>query len=233
MLTTVLHRPLLHLMSKARLLSCLTQSASQCKCNLIDQDSAHALPHSLRREALTVNSAQRNRIQSPLLRLPAEVRNKIYAYTLELVPTEIWRWHHEELYFWDRMFFVRSSREVFAETAAAYFELRLLPYHCVTLSVVKLPPRRSGLVLPITPSQFRMLGALAFSWYHAVGLKSGKYCPFAHSGLRRLHISGAPEERIPRLLCEIRLRGWMENPRLKFTYTMYEDFGTPQWVPDA
>jgi len=73
---------------------------------------------------LTANSAQRNQLHSPLLRLPAEVRNKIFDLTLELSARS---WQHESHFHWDRLDLSRASRQIFAETAHAYFAVHLYP----------------------------------------------------------------------------------------------------------
>jgi hypothetical protein len=74
---------------------------------------------------LTVLSAiNSNQQQSPLLRLPAEIRNTIFSLAMNL--DEPGRFHSDhfvwEIPLWDRLELSRSCRQVFAEPAQAYFE---------------------------------------------------------------------------------------------------------------
>ncbi|KAH6879058.1 hypothetical protein BKA58DRAFT_453270 [Alternaria rosae] len=58
--------------------------------------------------------AQLNQYHSPLLRLPAELRNKIFDLALEISAKS---WQHKPDIHWDRLHLSRTSRQIFAETA--------------------------------------------------------------------------------------------------------------------
>ena len=73
---------------------------------------------------LTANSAQRNQLHSPLLRLSAEIRNKIFNIALDLSARS---WQHDSYFHWDRLNLSRASRQIFAETAHAYFAVHIYP----------------------------------------------------------------------------------------------------------
>lgn len=69
------------------------------------------------------NRAQSNQLASPLLRLPAELRNRIYDLALDLHTSDL----HEDHVTWERLSLAQSSRQLFAETAPQYFEKKMLP----------------------------------------------------------------------------------------------------------
>jgi hypothetical protein len=71
------------------------------------------------------HSAQRNQQVSILLRLPPELRMRVYDYVMDTdAAADIL---HHELWEWNRLEFSHTSRQIFAETAARYFEKKLLP----------------------------------------------------------------------------------------------------------
>lgn len=77
---------------------------------------------------LTANSARLNQYYSPLLRLPAELRNKIFDLALELSANS---WQHKSGLHWDRLHLSRTSRQIVAETAH-YFAIHIYPVACAT-----------------------------------------------------------------------------------------------------
>ncbi|KAF2831297.1 hypothetical protein CC86DRAFT_401838 [Ophiobolus disseminans] len=68
--------------------------------------------------------AHRSQQHSPLLRLPAELRNRIYTIAIEL---DISLYFHTEVLDWDRLHLYRTCRQIYAETAPQYFTSKLLP----------------------------------------------------------------------------------------------------------
>ncbi|KAI4685519.1 uncharacterized protein J4E84_006247 [Alternaria hordeiaustralica] len=81
-------------------------------------------PPTLIANASCLEIAQRNQRQSPLLRLPAEIRNKIFDLAQELSARS---WKHDSHFYWDRLELSRASRQIFAETAHAYFAIHIYP----------------------------------------------------------------------------------------------------------
>lgn len=71
-------------------------------------------------------------MNSPLLRLPAELRNLIYTFTLDLDMGVYRNASDEELKMiqplWDSLDFVRTSHQIYAETAHTYFDTKILPF---------------------------------------------------------------------------------------------------------
>lgn len=70
------------------------------------------------------HSVRINQKRSPLLRLPAELRSRIYDYVFDSKSIEILHDDHHE---WDRLDFSRTCRQIFSETAHDCFKNRLLP----------------------------------------------------------------------------------------------------------
>ncbi|KAF2831299.1 hypothetical protein CC86DRAFT_137468 [Ophiobolus disseminans] len=73
---------------------------------------------------LTNPSAYYNQHNSRLLRLPAEIRNRILELAMDIdgpAPSL-----HDEYPLWDRLDVSRTSRQIFAETAHRYFQSKLI-----------------------------------------------------------------------------------------------------------
>jgi hypothetical protein len=102
-------------------------------------------------------SAQLNQQNSPLLKAPAEIRNRIYELVLDVRSDRVFRppldkanyhcidynrkdnerddcdrcyytHHHSEYLEWNHLDFSRTCRQIFAETAGNYFESKILPF---------------------------------------------------------------------------------------------------------
>jgi hypothetical protein len=162
--------------------------------------------------------------------MPAEIRNQIYNFTLDL--TNSTRFHASG-FSWDRVCFVRSSRQIFTETATTYFELKLLPHQSITAVINWIPDIRDfgcRLVLPLTPSQFRFLGAIAMDWYR-VEEWAGHwgYCPFEPMRIRRLIITRGPGY-TKNTYFAILLRKWLRKPSLEISFERDKVFEVMNWV---
>jgi hypothetical protein len=89
--------------------------------------------------------------------MPAEIRNRIYDFTLDLQSGQI---DHDDYCDWDRLYLSRACRQIFAETASPYFTAKILPLHehgirldarQVTWPIVKaLTPSQNSAVTKVT-----------------------------------------------------------------------------------
>ncbi|KAH7086760.1 hypothetical protein FB567DRAFT_549209 [Paraphoma chrysanthemicola] len=116
--------------------------------------SSPILLHSLNRDnILTNNSTARNATSSPLLRLPAELRNKIYAYVLT-GPNEVYSFDYASNRHWlgnvppkttHPVALIRCCRQVDAEAKLLPFELNLFRFS----DLVIFSATTVGLFLPV------------------------------------------------------------------------------------
>ena len=65
-----------------------------------------------------------NQVDSPLLRLHAELRNCIFSFALDLGSKDVF---HRDHYDWDRLDLPRTCHQIFTDTAAKYFNNHILP----------------------------------------------------------------------------------------------------------
>jgi hypothetical protein len=85
-----------------------------------------------------LNSMQVNQQNSPLLRLPAELRQMVYNFALDInsgaTPLTLpngtnhltIKVSHNDYFRWSRWSFCRTSRQLFAETSKDYFEQKFI-----------------------------------------------------------------------------------------------------------
>jgi hypothetical protein len=78
-----------------------------------------------------------------------------------------------------------------------------------------------------------MLEAIAVEWDIASDLTPRNHCSFTRAGVQRLNIFGGPRDKKAETALKIRLRGWIRNPWLKFTFSEeFSNFSLP-WCPDV
>jgi hypothetical protein len=110
------------------------------------------------------NSALQNQTTSPLLRLPPEIRNRIYDFTLDLKSGRI---QHDDHYDWDRLELSRTCRQIYAETAADYFDLKILPLHLCEIVIPNIRELEAT-IEKFAPTQKGAITKVSITWVHHV-----------------------------------------------------------------
>ncbi|KAH5281836.1 hypothetical protein HBI71_004790 [Parastagonospora nodorum] len=105
-------------------------------------------------ESLSI--VQSNQTNFPLLRLPAELRNLIYTFTLDL---DIGVHHNASYKERDPLDFARTSHQIYVETAQTYFDTKILPF--LRHDSITLPDddieTMNGILAKLTPLQKTMI----------------------------------------------------------------------------
>jgi hypothetical protein len=117
-------------------------------------------------------SARRNQRTSDLLRMPPEIRNKIYEMTLD---TADYRLHTSHLT-WDRLSLSRTCHQIFTETATIYHAKKLIPLSCILHHASSID-FRLPIVEHLTPSQKFAIRHVSLNWSCAHVLRGSK-CVF-------------------------------------------------------
>jgi hypothetical protein len=129
------------------------------------------------------NNAERNQQQSLLLRLPAEIRNRIFSLAMDL--DQPGRSHSDHSVWetppWDRLELSRSCRQIFAETAETYFERWLLGTRNCRTEIANTSTYPEEFKYHIATSHRRVVLRAIMFWYDLVelGFDPDEPCPLA------------------------------------------------------
>ncbi|KAH6051721.1 hypothetical protein HBI54_037060 [Parastagonospora nodorum] len=162
--------------------------------------------------ALTPNTqslaiARRNQQSSRLLRLPPELRNRIYELAMETHNPAL---HTTDLA-WERLSLSRTCHQIFAETAMRYHVVKLLPIANMVHHMCHLH-RDLHVVKLLAPSQRRAIRAFEVGWEHAAVLLQTRCKVRDLTGVRRVVVKGVPRRMTRSVGVKMmRLRQWIEK----------------------
>jgi hypothetical protein len=121
---------------------------------------------------LFYHSDQKNQVDSPLLRLPAELRNRIYDLALDPDSKNV---RHYDHYDWDRLNPSRTCRQIFTDTAAQHYNINILPLQEGLKFFTLAALRKTTPVL--TPSQKEPVVKIRWKRETQCTTRTGSECP--------------------------------------------------------
>jgi hypothetical protein len=152
-----------------------------------------------------VKSASRNQKASIFLRMPPEIRNKVYKMVMGTTHHRL----HTSHFTWDRLNLSRTCHQIFAETATDYHFIKLMPLSYV---VHHTPSIDIGLrmIEYLTPSQKLAIRHVSVSWARAHALWGSKCVLEDFKGLKRLVLRQGPTRKTRSVMRRIEaLKEWI------------------------
>jgi len=168
---------------------------------------------------LTANySVIRNQTTSPLLKLPREIRDRVYDFALDLGSGQILHGDHN---YWNREDLIHTCHQIYSETARTYYEQKLRPISKNGVSFSRSAVLKVT-VARLTPSQRSCIKKMVlFPTQMMRIVEVGEYVPFELRNMKEIVLrtdlgSSIIADFLRHALAHLGWKGWAEDRGIEY-----------------